>query len=113
MANRMQVRGVQRFYRLSRQAQYYLCCLPCMLDATSHISAHRVALEYTVSRYWQPHLHHQMPHHVQQVVGTMMLVRHHHQMLWLLPNELMYLVFSFLPLDTTRCSNNDGVCDLG
>jgi hypothetical protein len=50
---------------------------------------------------WQPEHHHQVPQHIQQAVSTVMTIRLvDHQpssMLMLLPNELMFLIFSFLP----------------
>jgi hypothetical protein len=49
---------------------------------------------------WQVNVHQQSPHHVQQAVVTMMTIRLvEHQpssMLAMIPNELMFLVFSFL-----------------
>jgi hypothetical protein len=51
---------------------------------------------------WQVNQHHQSPQHIQQAVATMMTIRlaSDHQpsaVLMALPDELMFLIFSFLP----------------
>jgi hypothetical protein len=51
--------------------------------------------------YWRPDSHYQMPQHIQIVVWTMMMVRivehEPRSMMVLLPNELMFEIFSHLP----------------
>jgi hypothetical protein len=51
---------------------------------------------------WQVNRHRQSPKHIQQAVATMMTIRlaSDHQpsaVLMAIPNELMFLIFSFLP----------------
>jgi hypothetical protein len=58
----------------------------------------------TAARYqhWRPDNHHELAHHVQATVVTMMMLRSvHHQpgsILMMMPNELMFQIFFFLPL---------------
>jgi hypothetical protein len=56
------------------------------------------------NRFWQLKKHTIAPHHVRDIVTTMLLIRliEHEpaSILHLMPNELMFEIFSFLP---TRC----------
>jgi hypothetical protein len=57
-------------------------------------------------RYWQPHNHHRGSQHLQAIVESMLKIRtiehRPRNVLALLPNELMFVIFSFLPYPCTE-----------
>jgi hypothetical protein len=65
------------------------------------IALHVVNAYSANNQYWQVNLHDKSPRHVRSVVATMMLLRIvEHQpssILMLLPNEIMFELFSFIP----------------
>jgi hypothetical protein len=74
-----------------------------MIDGGMRIFDRRVVCCIVANqRCWQPNTHNTMPPCTRQVVHTMMLIRIvEHQpksILLLLPNELMFEIFSHLPI---------------